>query len=277
MSDSTTNDSSGSDMQAGSRSGLITAATELAKAVPVYQDLVQPAAQELGKGLKTVAQTVNVVLAPVSMFIWGYEQIKDFVSVKVSERLKDIPVENIITPEPSLAGPLLESLRFTGSNASLSDMYANLLASAMDKESSSDAHPSFVELIKQMTSDDAKVMAAFKSISVYPIIHIRSENIDGSGGFIHTSHINRFDEIAALDRPNMTPYYVDNLRRLGLVEIPPMSSLVAQGVYEGLESCECAKAAIEDIEKDPGRRAVIHRLAVRLTPMGHLFIKACVR
>jgi hypothetical protein len=257
-------------------SGVLKAATELAKAVPIYQDLLQPAAKELGQGLKTIAKTVNVALAPVSALVWGYDQMKEFVSTRVSEKLKHTPPENIITPEPSLAGPLLESLRYTGSNETLSDMYASLLASAMDRETSAEAHPSFVELIKQMTSDDAKVMAAFKIVSVYPLIHVRSEMKDGSGGFIHTSHINSFDEVAKLDRPKMTPYYVDNLRRLGLIEIPVMSSLAAQGIYDKLENCECAKAAVEEIEKDPGREARIQHLAVRLTPMGHLFIKACV-
>lgn len=36
------------------------------EAVPVYQDLVQPAAKEVGKGLQTVAKLVHVALAPVS-------------------------------------------------------------------------------------------------------------------------------------------------------------------------------------------------------------------
>ena len=35
---------------------VVDAVTGVAKAVPVYQDVVQPAAQEIGKALQTVAK-----------------------------------------------------------------------------------------------------------------------------------------------------------------------------------------------------------------------------
>jgi len=63
--------------------------TGAAKAIPVYQDIAQPAAQEVGKALQTVAKTVHIALAPVSALVWGYDQIKEFVSTKVSDRLKN--------------------------------------------------------------------------------------------------------------------------------------------------------------------------------------------
>ena len=84
---------------------VVDAVTGVAKAVPIYQDVVQPAALEIGKALKTVAKTVHVALAPVSALVWGYDQIKEFVSSKVAERLKNVPPENIITPKPNVAGP----------------------------------------------------------------------------------------------------------------------------------------------------------------------------
>ena len=52
---------------------VIDAVTGVAKAVPVYQDVVQPAAQEIGTALQTVAKTVHVALAPVSALVWGWE------------------------------------------------------------------------------------------------------------------------------------------------------------------------------------------------------------
>lgn len=91
---------------------VVDAVAGVAKAVPVYQDALQPAAQEIGKALQTVAKTVHVALAPVSALVWGYEQIKDFVSVKVADRLKNVPPENIVTPKPNVAGPALVSNAF---------------------------------------------------------------------------------------------------------------------------------------------------------------------
>jgi hypothetical protein len=62
----------------------------LVQAVPVYQDALQPAVRELGGGLQTLAKTIHIALAPVSALVWGYDQIKEFVSKRVAEKLKNI-------------------------------------------------------------------------------------------------------------------------------------------------------------------------------------------
>ena len=95
---------------------VIDAVTGVAKALPIYQDVAQPAAQELGKGLQTVAKTVHIALAPVSVLVWGYDQIKDFVSTKVADRLKNVSPENIITPKPNVAGQPWSHFAILGMN-----------------------------------------------------------------------------------------------------------------------------------------------------------------
>jgi hypothetical protein len=46
------------------------AIAQVAKEVPIYPDLIQPAARELGKSLATLAKTVNIALVPVSVLVW---------------------------------------------------------------------------------------------------------------------------------------------------------------------------------------------------------------
>src|SRR5258707_14575419 len=106
----------------------------LVAAVPVYQDALQPAIREVGVGLQTVAKTIHVALAPVSALVWGYEQIKDFVSTRVAEKLKDVPPERITSPDPHVVGPALEALRYTGHEENLRELYANLLATSLDAD-----------------------------------------------------------------------------------------------------------------------------------------------
>jgi len=62
----------------------------IVQAVPIYQDTLQPAAKEIGTALQTVAKTIHIVLAPISALVWGYEQIKDFVSCKVAKKLENV-------------------------------------------------------------------------------------------------------------------------------------------------------------------------------------------
>jgi hypothetical protein len=38
----------------------------IVEAVPVYQDALQPAVREIGRGLQTVAKTIHIALAPVA-------------------------------------------------------------------------------------------------------------------------------------------------------------------------------------------------------------------
>lgn len=128
------------------------------EAIPVYQDALQPAVQEVGKGLATVAKTIHVALAPVAALVWGFEQVRDFVHSRVAEKLKDVPRERIATPSPSVAGPALEALRYSGHDADLREMYANLLATSMDASTAREAHPAFVDIIKQLAPDEAKLL-----------------------------------------------------------------------------------------------------------------------
>ncbi|MDA3137076.1 hypothetical protein HG619_23180 [Pseudomonas syringae] len=45
--------------------GTIEAATGLVKAVPIYEDAIQPVAKQVGKSLEIVGQAVNVALMPI--------------------------------------------------------------------------------------------------------------------------------------------------------------------------------------------------------------------
>lgn len=259
---------------------VVDAVTGVAKAVPIYQDVVQPAAQEVGKALQTVAKTIHVVLAPVSALVWGYDQVKEFVSTKVAERLKNVPPENLVTPKPNVAGPALEALRYTGHESSLSDLYANLLAAAMDKSTAQGAHPAFVEIIKQLTPDEAKLVALFVNDTTLPLINLRWEfksNSDGKTGgkdvLVHFSHLGF---IAGCEFPHMAPTYLDNLCRLGLAEIPTFWEYTAKGVYDALENDPLVKAAKASIEGNAEIQPIIEKKGLRVTELGKQFTRVCV-
>lgn len=259
---------------------VVDAVTGVAKAVPVYQDVVQPAAQEVGKALQTVAKTVHVVLAPVSALVWGYDQIKEFVSTKVAERLKNVPPENLVTPKPNVAGPALEALRYTGHESSLSDLYANLLATAMDKDTAQGAHPAFVEIIKQLTPDEAKLVALFVNDRALPLINLRWEfkpNSEGKSGgkevLVHFSHLGL---LAGCEFPQMTPTYIDNLCRLGLVEVPTFWEYTTKGAYDALENDPHVKAVKVSIENNAEMQPVVERKGLRVTELGKQFARTCV-
>lgn len=77
---------------------------------------------------------------------------------KTFTKLNDIPQENRIDPSLEIAGPITEASKFYFENESLSELFSNLLASACDDRISSVVHPSFTEMLKQMSPHDAKVL-----------------------------------------------------------------------------------------------------------------------
>ncbi len=252
----------------------------ITEAVPVYQDVIQPAAKEIGTALQTVAKTIHIVLAPVSALVWGYDQIKDFVSTKVAEKLKDVPPENIATPKPNVAGPALESLKYTGHEETLRDMYANLLAASMDTRTANGAHPAFVEIIRQLTPDEARIIRLFAQKRPLPLVTVRwdykVETEIEKGGQDVLVHFSLLGWEAGCDFPDLTPAYIDNLCRLGLAEVPAFFQYTAPGIYDALEQhpkVQSAKKAIEDNEK---LRASIEREGLRITELGKQFCNVCV-
>jgi hypothetical protein len=220
------------------------------------------------------------MLAPVSALVWGYDQISEFVSTKVTERLKNVPPENIITPKPNVAGPALEALRYTGHEEALSDLYANLLAASMDSSTAQGAHPAFVEIIKQLTPDEAKLVSLFVNDRMLPLINLRWEfkpNPEGkTGGKTILTSFSHLGNEAGCELPHMTPTYIDNLCRLGLAEIPAMSEYTTKGAYDALESDPTVKAVIESINKNAEVHHAIERKYLRVTELGHQFARICV-
>jgi hypothetical protein len=253
----------------------IDAVTGLVKAVPIYQDALQPVAKQLGKSLETVGKAINVALAPVGILVWGYDKCQEFISTKVADRLKDVPPEDIITPKPNVAGPAIEALRYTGHEESLSDMYANLLAAAMDKNTASGAHPAFVEIIKQLTPDEAKLIAYFMKPRAFPIVSVRADSKEaGQGGYDVALNVSLFGEKAGLALPDLVPSYLDNLARLGLIDIRAVSYTDVTH-YDELEGSGKVASHKAEVELS-GHIFHLVRGGVSVTNLGKQFGRVCV-
>src|SRR5258708_17101073 len=140
---------------------VVQAVQGIVEAVPIYEDAFQPVAKEIGSALGTVGKAINLALEPIVGAVWGWERIKEFVLKRVSEKLRDVPKERILSPDPLVAGPTLEALRWAGNNETLRELYANLLATSLDSQTAKDAHPSFVGIIRDLSPDEAKIVRFF--------------------------------------------------------------------------------------------------------------------
>ena len=248
----------------------------IVEAVPVYRDAVQPAAKEIGKGLETMAKAINLALEPVRGLVWGYDKLLGFLSTRVAEKLSAVPPDRIKPPSPHVVGPALEALRFTGHDQSLRELYANLLATSLDSDTARNAHPSFVDIIRNLSPDEARIMRLFATKAGLPVIDLQAKYKDGSGFEIFKETFSFIGREAGCEHPNLTPAYVNNLCRLGLLSMPEDLHFADASLYESLEQAEELREDKEQIQKDDKKEVRFSRKVIRLTRFGRQFCSACV-
>lgn len=203
---------------------------------------VKEAASNLGQTAVTLTKTINNVLVPLAAINFAFDKARAYFSGKFQEeiaaRAEAIPSEHIVEPKASIAGPTLQGLAFTHEEPDLKEMYLNLLATAMDGRAASLAHPAFVEIIKQLDSEDARlVRGALQSPVAIPIVQIHRKLKDGQEYNLLVQHLlNLADSITKkpVEDPQL-PAMIDNWIRLGLVEVAYDKHLTDLAQYQWVE------------------------------------------
>lgn len=252
----------------------------IVKELPVYPDLIQPAAKELGKTLHTVARVVNVLATPLRFTAWSAERIEQFVKDRVMLKLQYTPDEALQPPPLHVGVPVLEALRYIGADPELSELYANLLANSMDANTVNGAHPSFVDVIKSMTPDEAKLMRYFVDQLTAPLIDVH---------LIMKKPLFRPTEFQTLlysyslighkaqcVNPELSGSYIANLVRLGLLEINRQQCMAAQTHYDEILASPLV-VEVKKLAKERRRDLNFTKHLVGVTEFGKLFITTCVR
>ncbi|MBI2096633.1 MAG: DUF4393 domain-containing protein [Candidatus Sungbacteria bacterium] len=255
------------------------AAAEIVKATPVYQDAVQPVAQEIGRALKTLGGAINVALSPIAAMVYGYESIRENLKMRLEKRLAKTPPENIVVPKLQVVGPLLEKYKYVHDNDDLSQMFINLLANAMDKEKVQKAHPSFVNVISELSPDEARLVKLIAKETVLPKldIQVKSKTGDDTGHVYFMTNFTLLGEKAALAYPDLTPSYLSNLERLSIISCPVGSfqeSYIHKDIYKPLEDHKLINKIRESVKGREGVEIKTVQGIIRITEFGQMFMDA---
>ena len=236
----------------------------------------RPAKREIAKSLETVGRTVNMLLDPVKGTVWGWEQIKGFAIKRLSEKIRDVPEERLQTPPVNIAGPAFEALRFAGNEKELQEMYANLLAAAMDTATAGNVLPIFADRIRLMSSDEAIIMAFFakKPALAYPVIDLQHMLKDG-GYRDEVTNYSHIGKMAGCKHIYNTPMYLDNLCHLGLLQIPETQWLMEEKKYLPLES-DPELQQQKNLITQLGGEIKFERRCAKMTTLGYKFCQTCI-
>lgn len=221
---------------------LVKAATDLVKVVP--EEDRQERGRQLGKTGTTVATAVNIVLLPLRAAVWGYERLEAWLGPKIEAKLRDTPPEQIVAPPAHVAVPALEAARSSEDSDDLRDLYASLLATAMQKDKQALAHPAFAQIIRQLNPDEARLLRVVSK--PHPLIHLHmvaKYSLQTKPGFTRTRSgfqrvLKNFGLLgveAGCTNSLDIGAYLDNLARLGVIELPEDRHFVTDELYRPLE------------------------------------------
>lgn len=152
-------------------------------------------------------------------------------------------------------------------------MFIALVSSSMDADLSGDIHPSFAEIIKQMSVLDARIVKKLKISSApggLPVCDYCVSSPEREGYNIVLKN-------AFLGLPGVSlqacATSISSLERLGLIQVPPDVHLANLSRYIPFEQHPQFRLFQG---KYPDGRISLQKKVAMLTPLGQSFVKVCI-
>ncbi|MEK5215253.1 DUF4393 domain-containing protein [Psychrobacillus sp. FSL H8-0487] len=135
---------------------------------------------------------------------------------KYKENMEKIPEEEIAIVPPTLGLKIIDEL-LTVTNEDIAELFINLLTNASTLSGVRYAHPSFIEVIKNISEDEAKI--------INEVYHRQQNNVQYTylakldGGVIPlTDKVNNVATLLSLNFEENSTVYMENFIKLGILE-----------------------------------------------------------
>lgn len=151
----------------------------------------------------------------------------------ILQEISQIPPEKIKEPALNIIGPAIEASKYYIDDETIRQMFAKLISASMNTDSDTSIHPSYVEIIKQMTPTDAVVLANIKSKNSR--IAIANISINYSTGGSTDSFKNLYLGVDSPPNQKQIGFSLSNLSRLGILEISYSSWLNDEKHYDAFK------------------------------------------
>lgn len=251
------------------------------------QGVTDPPAKEIGK---TFEDLIYLATGPIhfaadkrrARYEAGLEEFKKGLTQKV----QDIPPENLVAPKLQVIGPALEDAKYCLESESIRDMFENLLAKAADSRYQSQVHPSFSQIIKQMSPLDAENLKYIKPKTQLLVVEYRLMNASHGGYSVVQTNVFLANLNTTDDIPQQA-LSLAALQHLGLISIRYDEWLKNDALYTAFTktpfylqfkaSTELFRNAISSLgEFDLPSTLSMQKGLVTLTPVGEAFYQVCL-
>lgn len=255
---------------------LLNASGKVTEVIPaVYGDVAKPAMQQTGSFLARIPHAINAALAPIDRWIAKREYSVDETKKLLEVKLRNIDPDKIVPPEPYVAVPAIQAISYSMDSKELREMYANLLAKAMNVDEKENVHPSFVEIIKQLSPLDANVLKYLYELQAQPSITLLLEHKTNRGYIPIFRHITAID-FAVFSEVSKS---LDNLSRCSLINIE-IASFSDKSRYSIIRNSEQFIVLTTEWPKkmDDGEWNIKEQEEIiRTTDLGDSFYEICVK
>ena len=243
----------------------------------VYKDALSPSVQTVGVMLSYLPRSIRLTFSRWEKWIVNGEETLKLTAEALKEKVSKIPENKLCEPEPYVAIPAMQQLSYCENNESLRDMYANLLASSMNIDTKWNVHPAFVDIIKQLTPDEAKFLKKLPAniMILHPLIDVKMSKKPEAGSHTLISNFTTFGLDVIENKGNICSY-IENLERLKIIEIPALSSISNKEVYEELKNSEMLKNSIHSSFKEHFTIDYNYKL-FNVTNFGAKLIETCCK
>lgn len=236
------------------------------------------AGENIAKSAKTITSLINNCLLPIAVANFAFEKGRAYFETKFQQDLEQatahIRAEDLVEPKALLAAAVLQGLTFSHDDENLKSLFLSLLSTAMNGKSSENAHPAFVEIIKQLSSLEAGLLnLIFRSSGTIPIVQLRREATDGNGFDQFVNHVLNLhiDANKPTNDPQLVRTAFDNWERLGLIRVKYDEHFVDAGAYSWVNN-NAQMILFRSIH--PDRKINFERGILRITDFGTAFKNA---
>lgn len=226
-----------------------------------------------------LVRAIHAALSPLEKWVMQKEYNIAETKKLLEAKLQNVPIDHIITPPPYVAVPALQAISYCMDDDQLREMFAELLAHAMNSETVDNVHPTYVEIIKQMSPYDALVFRELIKQLIIPCIAIKYVKKENRASY----PINDLVVFTDFEKYPLIPTQIclENLERLHLIEINRKSKLNTKDRYYMLEeSChEVVEQFIEENKRilDPEAYEVLYdEFIIEIRGFGQFFARACL-
>lgn len=235
--------------------------------------------KQTDKTTALVIRAVHAALSPLETWVMQKEYNIEKTKIILADKLKNVPLEDIVTPPSYIGIPALQAISYCMDNDELREMYAELLKTAMNIQTTENVHPTYVEIIKQMSPYDAIIFKKLVEVLVQPCMGVSYRNI-ATGASYPIQDIVAFVD---LEKYPLVPTQIalENLERLRLIEINKKSKYADTAAYTCIRNN--MKKTVEHFIRDNADKlpvneyeVVYNEYLIMIRGFGQFFARACL-